>query len=219
MVTPRSIARLRQASSCLRGLLKRPAEGYRPEDVNGLQDVVDNPRYERIARRLLQNPQGRELFEEGASIYAGLSLEELAGLPAQTLGGAFGRFMLEQGLDPIVSRPGEFRGSDAAEYTKARHREIHDILHVLLDIGISPREEVVVQAFSLGQGSRLVSWAIVLVGLFKYGRAGGEPAIWRELVDAYRRGRRAAFMLATRWESMWDTELSDARAQLGLSPV
>lgn len=205
--------------SHIRGLLN-PIEGEYPiEDVNGLQDLIDRRAYERMGKSMDASQPGHELMEQHASIFGEGGLDKLRALPESTVGGAFARFMDGYGLDPNIAEASRYPASEAAEYAKARQRETHDVVHVLLELGITPREEVVVQAFNLGQHPRWVSGMIVVGGLLRHGRSAGEAAIAPQIWRAFRNGRQARDLLSVPWERLWEMDLAALRGDLGLASL
>ena len=72
------------------------------------------------------------------------------------------------------------------------------------------------QAFTLGQNPRWMALALVLGGMFKYGRLAGEPPMLGELLRAYRVGKTGRFLMTARWEELWETPLSQLRQEFGM---
>lgn len=190
---------------------------YALEDVHGLQDVIDRRNFERMAERFVASgPEARRMLLDDVHLDDPSLLEELAALPADTLGGAFARFMHDHALNLNLTDSGALAGSRHAEYAKQRHRETHDLVHVLLGLGVTPRDEILVQAFTSAQNLRWVSVGIVLGGLAKHGRLAGDPQLRRDVTRAFAAGRRAHYLLGVRWESHWSDKLDDLRARVNI---
>jgi len=67
--------------------------------------------------------------------------------------------------------------------------ESHDLKHVLLGYGMTPEEEVKMQAFLLGNGNWSVSCILFLsLGIFM-------PEIWNDLINEYKKGKNTKSIL------------------------
>jgi len=142
---------------------------------------------------------------------------ELAALPPGTLGHEYARFLEANNLSPTYLRlvPGE----TPSGFLLRRIRETHDIWHVVVDFDTSKPGEIGILAFGLAQFrspvAALISGAAFIVTLSR------EPEKFSEMMDAfirgYERGRRARFLLATKFEEIWSQPLGQLRAQLGFA--
>lgn len=152
---------------------------------------------------------------------ADVNLDALRQLPATTLGGAWVRFLDEHGLSvEVTKQPTPFTEDPEAAFVLHRIRQSHDVWHVLLDLGTTGHEEVLVHAFSLAQTGLPSSVAIVGLGALKH--MVGERR-WACLNDdlpmAYQRGRRARPLLAVYWERHFERPLEEVRRWLELEPL
>lgn len=91
---------------------------------------------------------------------------ELAGYPIGTLGREIGDCLLKYGLRPLP------------------FFESHDLKHVLLGYGMTPVDEIRLQAFVIGNGNR----SLPTIVLFIFG-AMLLPEEWPSFRDAFRRGK------------------------------
>lgn len=120
-------------------------------------------------------------------------------------------------LRDLVLLPSPFQISADASYARARWRETHDVRHVLTGLGVGIRDEIVLQAFQLGQFDNRFAKLQMLVGPVL------EPTAPLALIRDYRRafamGRRAVPLIRVRWELLWDRPLDAVRATLGVGPL
>ncbi len=208
--------RARRAARHIRGLLRPEGPEYALDDVHGLQDVIDRGNFERMGRRLVEQG-GLALFVREAGFRDPDLRAHLASLPADTLGGAFSQFLDAHALELNIDHGADASDASAlASYAKRRHRESHDLMHLLVDLGVTPREEVLVQAFTIAQNLRWGSCLIVLGGMLKHGRSHREPALLGPVLRAWRAGRRANYLLSVEWEANWETPLDELRERLGV---
>jgi ubiquinone biosynthesis protein COQ4 len=91
-------------------------------------------------------------------------------------------------------------------------RDTHDLWHALTGYRGDVLGELALLAFSLSQHWNSAVGIIVAAGLLKgFGRA--DTGV---VVDAFRRGGRAAWLPALEWESLLALPLEAVRARLGI---
>lgn len=178
---------------------------------------------QRTLGRMRRSPSGRALLAERPSIAPLLSDRgALAALPAGSLGRAYLAFaereqisaqgILDANDAGRLYAEGEVDADDA--FMADRMRDTHDLWHVVTGYGADLRGETAVLAFSYAQ-TRHPGVALV-IGLAVLRRVPGIVGLVR---DAYRRGARASFLPAVRWEELLARPLAEVRAELGVEPA
>jgi len=206
----------------LRGLARQT------DDTSQVFEIIhslEGNTLERSMQRTLSRPEGRALIASRSLLNPLLlDREHLATLPEDTFGGAYLRFMVASeitadGLDDAQDAAREHDADDREmppEYEYLGHRfvEQHDLWHVLSGYDSDDTGELANLWFSYGQFGQLGMGFIALLGTID-----GPPSLawWRYMVRAYRRGRRAAFLVAQPLEEMLELPLSDVRARLRIS--
>lgn len=191
----------------------------RLDDIHIVAEVTARARFAELVEhaRRVDSPILRERPEISPVT---VEFEWLRSLPADTLGGAYvrhlDRYDLDVYLDPTSTRVIE----DAdVRYLVHRYRQIHDIWHVLLGVGVAGHEEVLLHAFVLGLLGLPNSALIVALGGLKHLVLERRwLALRRGLPEAYRNGRAAAPLLLVIWEQLWARPLDEVRAELGVRP-
>jgi ubiquinone biosynthesis protein COQ4 len=155
--------------------------------------------------------------------------EQLAALPAGTLGGAYGRHMLRHHLSPNFYE--QLDTTDDALYLRARMFETHDLMHVICGYDTSVLGETGISGFYFGQqdryhgpggGQLMVHTIIQQCAVFMHlALTDPEDARLqiRAFIDGYQRGRQAEPFLAYRLEDMWSTPLDRVRQLLHIEPA
>jgi ubiquinone biosynthesis protein COQ4 len=181
----------------------------------------------RVFKRLLRERGGIDLLVERPDLLVALSdRAALARLPEGSLGRAYLAFMEEAHLtaDGLVDASMQGGGTEAREGFSVeaawffdRLRDMHDLWHVLTGYGRDEAGEAANLAFTLGQignpGVALIVLAAAVLG------PTTERFEWqRYLFAAWRRGRRAAWLPAARYEELLALPLAEVRARLGLEP-
>jgi ubiquinone biosynthesis protein COQ4 len=201
--------RLEVGLSVLRKLVNDPTN---PEIGLHYLRNLDGDLHAEMARDLMQDPEGRQLLQDRPRLDAGsIRLDELARLPAGSLGQAYARFFRERRIEPFFTAAPIVSDAD---YITNRMRETHDLWHVVTGYGTSPTGELELQAFSYGNMGNPSSLLILscIPGVELREDMGGLPG-W--LTGAYRRGRAARSFAGIYWERRWETPLAALRAELG----
>ena len=151
-------------------------------------------------------------------------VEALKALPEDSLGYAFARYLIENGLDPALLRESAFieahekRGVDVG-YLAARGFQLHDMFHVLTGYDTTPLGEVRVVSFTVAQYP--APYPAMIIGTRPLQAALYKPQLLPILMDAitegWARGRAAASLIAVRWEEQFERPLKELQAEYGLA--
>ncbi len=207
----------RRAWRALRRLIADPE---RTEEVFELIHALSGRSGERLFRRFRSTPDGRRLLEAQPSLLAALSdRARLAALPAGSLGRAYAEFMSEEELDAGGLADAAAAVPDRDDAPDAEHRwffdrlrDMHDLWHVVTGYGRDVAGEAANLAFTYAQTRNRGVGAIVVAAAFVGPKAGLR---WqRYLLQAWRRGRRAAALPMAAWEELLPLPLEEVRAHL-----
>ena len=142
----------------------------------------------------------------------------LSRLPPGTLGRSLYAHLAGNGLlRELVLPPSPFPLSDDAAYAKARWRETHDLRHVVTGLGTSVRDEVVLQAFQLGQFANRFAGLQMIVGPIL--SPCRPDRLVRDYARAVRAGHAAVPLAPVRWEDWLHRPVSEVRRALGVAPL
>lgn len=206
--------RLALGARALTTLLRNP-DDTRQVFLLGL--VANAPAFPRFLARIVASDEGDALLRDRPSIdRKHVDWDALRALPPDTLGGAYARYLDENGLDPDLFQapPGL---PDTVSYIAKRTRQTHDIWHVLTGYKPDVAGEIALQAFTFAQTQMPSSGLIALFGSLKF--APRAPRAVFMTIDGLRRGRRARFLTTVRWEDHWQDTLDDVRRMFGIEPA
>lgn len=210
----------------------RPLEGWKglwrvlrdPDDTHAVfsvLDAFDGPFLEGWFRRFRATRVGRRVLEEDRDLLSLLTDRAwLTKMPDGSLGRAYAEFMRAENLstEAVVAAGGTGVGpgyegwhDEGRARFSARLRDQHDLEHVVTGYGRDGTGETALLAFELGQS---ITPGLLLVVAARLRHV--PPAERGVLLEAYRRGRRAAWLPATDWEGLLELALSDVRAILGV---
>ncbi len=207
--------RARRAARALRKLLRDP---YDTEQVFVLSTNLNVGSIRRNMPRFYASTEGQRLFHGDLCIDTRhVDLDALAELPDGTLGREYVRFLRDRGLSPDIFQAPENVADPRASYVMKRIRQTHDLWHLLTGHATNPAGEIALQAFTYGQLGAPSSLMIALFGTMRH--LSGRRTLPRDVLAAYRAGRRAAPLAAFVWEDHWATPLPELRRLLGVEPV
>lgn len=146
----------------------------------------------------------------------------LAKLPEGSLGRVYLDFMTREG----ITAEGLVEASDDAyaglthkelERYTMRTREMHDLWHVVSGYGRDGLGEICIVAFSYPQTKSLGFAAIAAMGAVKYSRQFRGHGVLKAVWQAYRNGRKAAWLPGQDWEHLLTQPYADVRAMLKIN--
>ena len=209
--TPRE--RMVLGARALTNLLRNPDD---TQQVFLLGLVANAQTFPQFLTRIVSSEEGERLLRDRPALDStSVDWDALRKLPADTLGGAYARYLDENGLDPDLFQapPGL---PETIAYIAKRTRQTHDIWHVLTGYRPDVAGEVALQAFTFSQTRMASAGLIALFGSLRF--APKAPRALLMTVDGLRRGRRAAFLTTVRWEDLWEEKLDDVRRRFGIEP-
>lgn len=195
-----------------------------PEETEHVFEILEALRGRNSERNVARLTRVRpDLVAERPEMLALLSdRAALADLPAGTLGREYLAFCEREGItaeglveasDTIRSREGD----DPIAWFERRGRDSHDLWHVITGYGTNTLGEVCVVAFSCAQTGNLGLGLIALAGALKHAEELGWRASFGAAMQAFRAGRRAAWMPAMDWRTLVTMPLTEVRAQLHIA--
>jgi ubiquinone biosynthesis protein COQ4 len=209
-----------------RALKNLVADSERTDQVFEIVRALSGGADVRNFARLLDEPEGPRLLAERPDLLAALDdREALARLPEGSLGRAYLAFMIAGDLtagglvDASMQGDTDARMGYSVESTWFfdRIRDMHDVWHVLTGYGRDEAGEAANLAFTFAQtgnyGIGLIVLTAALIG------STADRFYWqRYLFRAWRRGRRARWLPAVRYERLLAMPLDEVRARLGIDP-
>lgn len=192
-----------------------------PDDLPKVFKIIESlpgRSLERIHRRMRTDTTGRQLLAARPELGVRLSDRgALAELPAGTLGRTYFEVTERSQItaEGIVSasQVGRERLLPEGElrFAGERMRDSHDLWHVVTGYGTDVVGELALLAFTYAQAPHP---GIGLIVGFAYLQR--ESSINEQIREAYRRGKRAAWLPAVAWERLLDQPLDAVRAELDL---
>ena len=195
----------------------------RERNLQSAFDADDLTRHLRASdeslRKITEDPASRARIDARFTALT-IDLPRFRALPADTLGGAFARFIADGDFDADLTRPDRLAPGDDKSYVLFRLRQCHDIWHVVTGFDASHAGEVGLQGFSLAQLHSPMS-AIALAGvtidlLFGPYTAQSIGDTMTALARGWQMGRSAAPLFGVDWDVYWERPLAEVRQELGV---
>lgn len=209
-----------EAFKALRTLLRDKED---TAQVFRIIDALGGPAFDKLYRRVMARPEARAILDRESPSLCEV-LNDRAYL-ASLAEGSFGRdylgFVEREQLtaDGLVAASEEGHGERDEVDPRQRRlgermRDSHDLYHVLGQYGRDGMGEVCVLAFTHGVSGNPGILLVVLGGLFKFRQEMPRQPVMRMAWQAWRIGRKAAFLPATDWEAMLPLPTGEVRRRL-----
>lgn len=175
--------------------------------------------------RLLQSAEGGRIASQQEELAERLSDPAyIASFQPGTLGAAYAGFLREtgysaQGLADVSRADSQARDlRHPYAWFGRRTRDVHDIWHVLTGYRANePLGEACLVAFSYAQ-TRSLGWAVIALGAaLKALRTPGERPVAGAILEGYKHGRAASWLLGEDYDRLLREPLEAARARLGIA--
>jgi ubiquinone biosynthesis protein COQ4 len=168
----------------------------------------------------------------GAEYAEPLTLQELADLPAGSLGRTYHDWIVDNNLTAAIAtnykqfhemlaEAGMLDGMpQAMQFAVLRGFQTHDFLHVVTGYDSSGRGEIALQAFCLAQLQfpYFGMWMSVVTTRMTFVDPSMIEPIMDAVTDGWQLGRRTPNIQVIRWEEMLERPLPEVRAELGVVP-
>jgi ubiquinone biosynthesis protein COQ4 len=167
---------------------------------------------------------GRAVLAERRRLFDRLNdRQRLAALPVGTVGRAYYDFvsaehLSAEGLAAVSNLDETLKPGEDMTLFRERARDMHDLLHIVTGYGRDPLGEACLQAFTFAQSGLRGSAVIAIAGARKIAQGCPEQPVWHAIFEAYRRGRRAGWLISADWEHLLDQPLEAVRAQFHVAP-
>ncbi len=213
-----------QPLTAWRALRRLIADPQQTQEVFTVIRALSGRSLEHGLKRFRATEIGQQILAEQRSLVATLADRDvLAKLPNGSLGRHYLSFVTREnitaeGLVEASEEDGEFKylEGDLAIFG-ARQRDMHDLWHTLTDYGTDTVGEACLLAFTYAQTKNRGIGVICLAGVQKLaseGVAGIRGAAWQ----AYRDGKRAAWLPGQDWETLLALPIEEVRSQLNIVP-
>ena len=206
------------AFKALRRLIADPEQ---TQEVFTVIRALSGPALQNGFMRFSDTEVGRRVLREKIDLLDTLqNREQLGVLPANTLGRHYLKFVTGENLsaDGLVeaSEDGELQNFDGGiARFGMRQRDMHDLWHTVTQYGRDELGEACLLAFTYAQTKNRGVGVICLAGCFKLSEYYGF-GVFKAAWQAYRDGKRAAWLPGQDWEALLRLPIHEVRQTLGI---
>lgn len=210
----------RTAWNALRALMAKPED---TRQVFTIMRSLTGKSLWKQYKRFAKTETGANILENDIDLLDTLAdREALAQLPEGSLGRVYLDFMTREDItaEGLVEASDEaYEGLNHAELERytMRTREMHDLWHVVSGYGRDGLGEICVVAFSYPQTKSLGFAAIAAMGAVKFSREFRGQGVPRAVWQAYRAGRKAAWLPGQDWELLLTQPYTEVRKSLNIT--
>lgn len=195
-----------------------------PDDLPQVFTIIEafsGPTLSFIHRRMQASPRGARLLRDRPDIVALLGDREALGrMPEGSLGRAYLDFVTSENISAEGIREADRRGSlldpkndPSLVYVEERMRDTHDLWHAAIGYKGDVLGEAALLGFILGQVKNPGIALILGVAIYKL---RGYPEARNVILDGYRRGKWADWLIDQEWETLLSLPVAEVRRRLNL---
>merc|ERR1712142_420825 len=169
--------------------------------------------------RMKNNSEGRLVLEERPRISTKtVDYAALASLPENTLGRVVADFNAKYSITPDTRAKVQFVDDPELAYVMQRYREVHDLLHVVLDMPTDMVGEVAVKwVEALHYGLPMCAGGAIL-GPARFKRPSQFKRYELYRPWAIKVGTKSRFLLNVYYEMRWEQDIDDLRREMRIDP-
>ena len=171
----------------------------------------------KIRARMASTPEGRLILEHRPRISSQtVDLAQLRNLPEGSLGRSYVNYNDYHGISPDSRAQVQFVDDEELAYVMQRYREVHDLMHAILDLPTNMVGEVLVKwVEGLQTGLPMcVGGAILGPVRFNAKQTRRFKALRPWAVQV---GLNARFLMGVYFERRWDQDLGDFRREMRIA--
>ncbi|EGG20836.1 coenzyme Q biosynthesis protein [Cavenderia fasciculata] len=190
----------------------------RTDMVAALGEVSGGCVLPHLKTKMMNDSDGRWLLEHKPRIRIETLPEQLSSLAPDTFGGAYYKFLTDNGFSPDDRAEVRMVEDDDEAYVLQRYREVHDFWHVLADIPPNVPGELAIKWLEMVQTGQPMCALSALVGPLRLPFQQQRQLIQHTAPWAVRCGRNSKFLLNVIYENHWNDNLIELRKKLNFEP-
>ncbi|XP_007434120.1 ubiquinone biosynthesis protein COQ4 homolog, mitochondrial [Python bivittatus] len=192
---------------------------YRHDMVAVLGETTGPLALKNLWEQMKTHPEGNQILQERPQIrLSTLDVAGLRALPDGTFGREYIRFLDDNRVSPDTRMPARFVDDEELAYVVQRYREVHDLMHTLLNMPTNMLGEVVVKWFEAVQTGLPMCVLGALFGPLRL-NARKRHLLTTELIPwAVQSGRNATCILNVYYEKRWEQTIQSLRQEMGILP-
>ncbi|XP_055623050.1 uncharacterized protein LOC129766507 [Toxorhynchites rutilus septentrionalis] len=179
--------------------------------VSALQD---------ICRQMLNSEEGRQILMEKPRVNTQtINLEALKKLPEDSFGFHYVKFLEKHEITPDSRMAVRFVEDPDLAYVMTRYREVHDLVHTVLDMPTNMLGEVTVKWVEALNTGLPMCYGGAIFGASRLRPIQRQNYTKHYLPWALRIGPKIPSLMCVYWEKRWEQNIEDLRKELNIQTI
>lgn len=175
--------------------------------------------FRELEKIMSSDPEGMEVLRDRPRINTStVDLQYLERLPKDTFGYAYYRFLVDNNVTPDSRLPVQFVDDPDLAYIAQRYREVHDLIHTLLEMPTHMLGEVTVKWVEAIHTKMPMCATGALFGAIRLKPKQRKEYVTTHLPWALRVGYNAKNLMCVYYEKHWEHRMRDLQDQLNIEP-
>ena len=203
------------AGSSVMGL----ADPMRSDMVAVSGEVLGTPALKYMQSRMKNSPEGRLVLDERPRISTKtVDYAALSNLPTNTFGRVVADFNAKYRIGPDSRAQVQYVDDAELAYVMQRYREVHDLLHALLDMPTDLVGEIAVKWVEALQFGLPMCAGAAVIGPLRFSKASQYKRYEKYRPWAIKVGTKSRFLMNVYYEMRWEQDIDDLRREMRIDP-
>jgi len=169
--------------------------------------------------RMKASREGRRILKEKPSINSKtVDFDFLRGLPDHTVGYTYAAFCDKYNITPDSRSPVQYVDDEDLAFVMKRYREIHDLVHAVLDMPTDMVGETLVKWVEALQTGLPMCVGGAVMGPVRFTKNSQFARFRKRRPWAIKVGQDAKFLQNVYYEERWEQDIDDLREELRIEP-
>lgn len=193
---------------------------YRGDTIAILGETTGEGAARYMLRKMLESEEGSKIINEQPRINTKtIDMEYLASLPEGTLGKLYSNFLERNQVTPDSRLPVQFMDDVELAYVIQRYREIHDLVHTVLQMPTNMLGEVTVKWVEAIQTRLPMCISGAIFGPVRLKTKHRQLYMNHYLPWALKTGLNAKFLMNIYFEKRWEQKMDEFYKELNIVPL
>lgn len=196
------------------------ANPYRGDMIACLGETTGEHALQYMKQRMEESPEGLKILQDRPRINTNtVNMEYLVTLPEDTLGHIYYKFLKTNNVTPDSRMTVQFIDDIQLAYVIQRYREIHDLIHTILQMPTNMLGEVTVKWVEAIQFKLPMCIGGAIFGPVRLKTKHRQLYLNYYLPWAVKTGTNAEFLLNIYFEERWEQKLVDFYREFKIEPL
>lgn len=193
---------------------------YRGDAIACLGETTGESAARYMLRKMMESEEGSKILYEQPRINTRtVNMKHLASLPEGTLGNLYSKFLIKNQVTPDSRLPVQFMDDVELSYVIQRYREIHDLVHTVLQMPTNMLGEVTVKWVEAIQTRLPMCISGAIFGPIRLKTKHRQLYLNHYLPWALKTGINAKFLMSIYFEKRWEQPTVEFYEEVNIKPL